>query len=211
MRSNGLAKLYGELTPRERLAAMAAAGARGDHTEEERLAGSSPWVPVEVPSHQHFAGALRALADAHVRGQLDLTAQYFRALAWAQEDEGQLPAGRRRNADLAAGQRLDSTAQRYWRMAGVLAHLFLLRQRAFEAVLREQGIDPTDLRAAYYPFEILDDMGVEAPVMACSPEEFAGWQAPWDSGAHLEQRPATEDGIAQGMRDFLAEWLREDS
>jgi hypothetical protein len=96
--TNGLAKHYGSLTPRERLPLIMAASARGDEQERLRLVTSAPKVAYRVPDYFGLAQALKELSDLHFMELLTLAANYFQALGLTDSARG---AGAERALDTA--------------------------------------------------------------------------------------------------------------
>ena len=90
MNTNGLAKHYDKLTPRERLSLIVAASARGDEAERDRLARSAPKVGYSVGDFFGRAQAFTEVGVVHLMRLLDLAGLYFRALGLADSTfEGQ--------------------------------------------------------------------------------------------------------------------------
>jgi hypothetical protein len=74
----GVTNLYGQLTAAERLALIAAASARGDEAERDRLTRSAPKVGYSLPHYFGRAFALQQVALAHLATALDLAAFFAR-------------------------------------------------------------------------------------------------------------------------------------
>jgi hypothetical protein len=77
MDTKNLTKLYGRLTPRERLPLIVAASVRADAVERTRLATSAPSASFRVPDHYGWAQALAEAADFHLLTLLDLAAKFW--------------------------------------------------------------------------------------------------------------------------------------
>src|SRR5579859_2918692 len=77
MNTDGLAKLYGHLTARERLPLIMAAAVRGDEEERRRLVDSAPKVELQVPDFFGLGKALAEAADIHLLTLLDLAANFW--------------------------------------------------------------------------------------------------------------------------------------
>jgi hypothetical protein len=77
MNTKYLAKLYDQLTPRERLPLIMAAGARGDEAEQKRLCASAPKEAYEVPNYYGLAKALKEAGYFHLLTLLDLAANFW--------------------------------------------------------------------------------------------------------------------------------------
>src|SRR6516165_10141249 len=94
MKTDCLARLYDRLTPRERLALIVAATARGDEADRARLVASGPTSLFRVPDYYGLAEGLRSLAVLHVARMLDLAARYWHASGLlAQEGDFRRRAG----------------------------------------------------------------------------------------------------------------------
>src|SRR5262245_39031558 len=81
MNTNGLAKHYGTLTERERLALALAALRRDDDADYQRLIDSAPVRTLAVPETQLSAVALVLACFSHVVDQLETAANYWQAHA----------------------------------------------------------------------------------------------------------------------------------
>jgi len=108
MNTHSLAKLYDQLTARERLPLIIAAGARGDDAEQKRLSASAPQETYSVPHHFGLAKALQHCVDLHQLALLDLAAKFWQwwgmwMLRGLQADTEDGTAKRRR-AQLAADE-----------------------------------------------------------------------------------------------------------
>jgi hypothetical protein len=77
MNTHSLNKLYSQLTAKERLALMIAAGHRDDASERQRLAESAPRQHFAVSHHHDLATALLDVAHLHLLTLLDLAATYW--------------------------------------------------------------------------------------------------------------------------------------
>jgi len=77
MNTMPLAKLYSQLTPRERLPLIIAAGARGDEVEQKRLRASAPKEKLELPDYFGLARGLAEAGNYHLLTLLDLAAQFW--------------------------------------------------------------------------------------------------------------------------------------
>jgi hypothetical protein len=77
MNTNGLAKLYEHLSPKERLPLIMAASARGDEAERNRLAYSAPKEEFRRPDYWGVAEGMRLASKFHLLELLDLAAFYW--------------------------------------------------------------------------------------------------------------------------------------
>jgi hypothetical protein len=80
MNTNGLAKLYSELTPWERIAAILAAAARGDEVEAARLWGTARKYAYGVADHHPIFEGFLLAGLIHQAELLDLGLQMAMAL-----------------------------------------------------------------------------------------------------------------------------------
>src|SRR5262249_46171514 len=77
MNTDRLAKLYDQLTPWERVPLIIAAGARGDHEEQDRLQNTAPTSLFQVPNHRGLIEGLSQLADRYMILQPDVAVLYW--------------------------------------------------------------------------------------------------------------------------------------
>jgi hypothetical protein len=128
MNTNGLAKLYDKLTPRERLPMIAAASLRDDQAEWRRLADSAPMVNWRLPDYHGLGEGIQLLLHFHIAELLDLAANYWQA------------AGR--HAEYAALEDEDDpTAERLYKVQCMFAYLFLCHCDAWRLVAKEMHLD----------------------------------------------------------------------
>jgi len=78
MNLDHLTKLYDQLTPRERLPLIIAAGVRGDKAEQERLSASAPKEKYQAPNYYRLSRALKEAVYVHRLTLLDLAALFWR-------------------------------------------------------------------------------------------------------------------------------------
>jgi len=122
-----LAKLYHTLTPSERYAAIAAALARGDEPEAERLDSSAPFESGRLPHHARLGVALAIVTGRHREVLLGLTARFWKAIA----------SSHHKTRDREGIAQCHHVALR-------AAAEFVLEERAFAQVCEECGVDPGD-------------------------------------------------------------------
>src|SRR5438874_440209 len=79
MNSNGLAKMYSQLTPEERFRLVLAAGARGDKTEQQRLANGDQRITVTMEDRAPYHYAFREVGTLVFMELLELVVQYVEA------------------------------------------------------------------------------------------------------------------------------------
>lgn len=126
MKNNGtLQKHYGKLTPRERLALIVAASARGDETERRALIDSAPRLTYRLPDYSEMYDVLQLLALSYLVNQLNR--------AWNMSTLGHL--GESNNAP--------------YRGARIAAYVFCVQADAWRAFCGEIGIDPNAMTAGF--------------------------------------------------------------
>src|SRR5262245_53553803 len=77
MTTTKLVKLYGHLTPRERLPLLLSAAVRGDDTECNRLVGSAPRVLYRLPDYFGLLDSFLTVMFSHLVERLDLGARFW--------------------------------------------------------------------------------------------------------------------------------------
>lgn len=91
MNTNNLAKQYGNLGPEERFRLIAAASARGDEVERDRLARAARMATIRMPDHMPFALAFQETAVLTLMESLNRLAgflvAYFRSRSERSTDE----------------------------------------------------------------------------------------------------------------------------
>jgi hypothetical protein len=112
MNTKDLAKLYDQLTARERLTSIIAASVRNDVVERTRLKDSAPSIAFTVPHHYALAQALTTAAHYHLLTLLDLAAIFWQW--WGLWAGRALPARAKPigNAAEASGEPLPRTPRR---------------------------------------------------------------------------------------------------
>jgi hypothetical protein len=189
MKTNGLARLYDQLTPRERLPLLLAAAARGDDAEADRLANSAPRGLYRLPDYHGLGEGLTLLLLLHVQTLLDRAANFWLVTGLA---EGQALAWGDGEKDPPAARRLEGVA-RMW------AYLFGVEADAWGRLMAELHIDPDSLLRDL-PFSDTIRQAEEAlrPV-AFSEEEATAFLRERHEGA----RPVTVETVLADMRLFL--------
>jgi hypothetical protein len=170
MNLNGLAKLYGKLTPRERLPAIVGAAARGDTAEVERLTRSAPRNSFEVPDYYGLAEGMLLVALVHQAGQLDLAARYEQArglLAW---NRIYFSESGRTAPEVAAGE---AQAERIFARMRLLAYQLTVDSAAWERLCAELTINPERLLRDLPGYATHQELEDEARAVAFTPEQTA--------------------------------------
>jgi hypothetical protein len=185
--TNGLAKHYGSLTPWERLPLILAASARGDEQERDRLIMSAPRVAYRVPEHFGLAMALREVADLHLMELLDLAANYFQALGYADAWE-------------------DKYGKRMLDVGMLLGYLLKVQLAGWRQFCAEHDLDPELCWSCLPGFDTVKRAEQMAEEIAFTPEGASRYLQ--RSGREPVMVPTAED-IAAGLRACFkarAEW-----
>jgi hypothetical protein len=173
MNTNGLAKLYDCLSPRERLPLIVAAVDRGDAAEADRLAHSAPMRVHRLPDYHGLAEGLLLLSLFHLLTLQERAARFWNTLAVLEDSviarRGAAPTGDR-------DQRLHSVA-RLW------AYLYTVEAEAWKRLAAELNLDPETLLRDLPGYGTLRDTEEVIRLMAFTEEEAT---------AYLRQRGGTE-------------------
>jgi hypothetical protein len=181
MNTNGLAKMYGRLTPHERLPLIVAAAGRGDEKERGRLIGSAPAGCYQIPDYHGLADALQRLALFHVNELLDLTAQLWRAKALLDGAEG-------------------AAAESLYGAARMLAYGLTVHADAWKRLAAELKIDAEILLREIPGYDTVRQADPMARSMAFTPEEAAAWLR---KAGDDTSRVLTVDEVVTSLRAFL--------
>jgi hypothetical protein len=214
MNSNGLAKLYDQLTARERLPLLVAASVRADAVERQRLAGSAPRLAFAVPHHHGLATALAEAADFHLVTLLDLAASYWQSWGlWGWH--GQRRRGQTVHDQGGAGGEGDAPAKdaegfRLYGMVRYQAFLFLTHVEGWKQFCCEWSIDPDVLLDFMPGWDMVTRTQAQAQERAFTRQEAALFLL---SEASFAEGPAVEElclpqvltvaGLAQDWHAFL--------
>jgi len=123
MNTNGLAKQYDKLTPRERLPLILAASARGDEQEADRLANAAPRVCWRVVDYLGRGLSHLEINHLHFMELLDLAAWHLQML-------------------LASDAAEDKCGERLLGIAKMYGFVFKVKLAGWRLFCREQRIDP---------------------------------------------------------------------
>src|SRR5262245_15601287 len=123
MNTQGLARQYDKLTPRERFALLVAAAARGDEFERSRLILSGPQKNYRVSDHFGLVMSFSWLSDYHFTELLDLAGCYFEAFA-------ELRGSRKKDDEEA------------WDNVMLLGYLFQTSLRGWHKFCADLNVDP---------------------------------------------------------------------
>jgi hypothetical protein len=184
---NGLERLYGILTPEERLAAVLRADARGDVAECERLVAAAPRQTFTVPDCHGLQEGLSLLALRHLGELASLATCYWRA-AWERDREGETEAARE-----FAG-----------RVARAVACNFKVAEEGWALFMAGLGADDPEAplrRQVGWPWLQLVAEAVRRD--APGPEEVAAIFGLDEAEA---ERGKTAEDVAEFLRAVLAYW-----
>lgn len=195
MNTNGLAKHYETLTPRERFPLTVAARLRGDVVEVERLLRSAPTALFRVPNFRGVAETMSDLALLHLVLQLD-------AAAWLWRIDGVLES-----SALLAGQGRDHEEgdARLLTVLRFRAYLFVVERDAWERFCVELHLDPDALLRDMPCYRTVKDAESIARLLAFTPTEAVeAARSKWDAGVEVR----TVESACADYRAALA--ARED-
>jgi hypothetical protein len=185
-----LAKLYDQLTPRERLPLLIAAGRRGDDAERERLIRAAPRVSYRVTDYHGLADAMQLVVMWHLVERLDLGARYWLLSGLSDELEAaERPADRKRADRIEAAVR-------------TMALRFCNEVDGWGLFCRDLNIDPNALLADLPAFDTVTHMERSARLLANTPEEAAAYFRA-KGKSELARMPTAED-VAESLRGLLA-------
>ena len=215
MNTEGLAKLYDTLTPRERLPLIIGAAARGDEGERQRLMASAPKMSFQVTDYFGLAEALKEAAEFHLLTLLDLAANYWQwwGLWMAHDLPGRSKASskpdRRRKKDAEAeGCRL-AFLVRYF------AYRFTVHMDGWRQFCSEMHIDPEVQLNFMIGWDMITRTEQRARDLAFTPEGAALflWSETVDpkgeeSGDDKLPQVETAAGLAQVWHVFVDERMR---
>jgi hypothetical protein len=123
MNTNGLARQYDKLTPRERLPLILAASARGDEQERDRLGASAPRVLWRVADYFGLGLAHLEISHLHFMELLDHAALLFETLMATDTPE-------------------DKYSKRLLGVAQTFGFVFKTKLAGWRLFCREQNLDP---------------------------------------------------------------------
>jgi hypothetical protein len=186
MNTNGLAKLYGHLTPRERLPLIMAAHARGDEAERDRLVRSAPCVGYSVPDHYGLAEGLQMQSFYHLVEMLNLAVHYWRCSGLLEEP----PFGTAKEKKARDG--------RLWNILRLFAYLLTVKAEGWRRFCAELQIDGELLLQHLPGWETVRQADQAARGVAFTPEEATAFIRQRDPTG----RAPTAEDEATGMREF---------
>ncbi len=187
MNTNGLARHYETLTPKERLPLIMAASARGDEAERQRLVLSAPTVCYRVPDHFGLAMAFREVSELHFMELLDLAGLHDQAMGMADatDDEKQ--------------------SARVLDVARLVGYLFKVKLAGWREFCAEYSIDPELCWSCLPGFERVKRAERVAEGAAFTPEGVRAYLRKVGKATEL----ITAEAVVAGLRACLearAEW-----
>jgi hypothetical protein len=194
MNTNGLAKLYDRLTPRERLPLILAASARGDDVEAERLARSAPRRDVRLPDYHGLGEGMLFACLFHLLALLDTALLHWQA------------AGLQSQASAFLGEDGEACAERLGEAARIYAYLFTVKMDGWRRFCSEFNVDPDFLMQDLPGYETVQRGEEAARRVAFTPDEATAWMR---RGGDDAAQVVTAEAVSASLWAFLeqrAEW-----
>jgi hypothetical protein len=194
MNTDRLAKLYDRLTPRERLPLIAAASARGDEVERERLARSAPRKVFAVPDYFGLSEGLVLGGLFHVAELLNLAGMYWHCSGRLERSKGRKKGKKDKANEARAG------------LVRMLAYLIVVNRDAWKRCCAELEIDPDVLLREMPGYNTLAITEQAARLDAFTPAEATA-ALRRERGGEVEA--PTVEGVAATLRGFIdqrAQW-----
>jgi|SRR5579859_507084 len=199
MNTNGLAKQYDKLTPRERLPLIIAAMSRDDEDERRRLRDSAPTNSWRLPDYHGLADALHLMAMFHRIEILDLAGQLGHISRILDELENELESTK--------GKEGFAYLERWSDMLWLSGYVFTVHLDGWNKFCWELSIDPEALLPGLPGSETLARAELLARAAAFTPE---------GATKVLRRRVGNEtaevitvDEVVQGWRKALDYQLQE--
>lgn len=194
MNTNGLAKLYEHLTPKERLPLILAASARGDEVERERLVHSAPREGFWLPDYHGLAEGIILTSLFQLLELLDIAAYYWQAVVLLQQEE---VLGDKKNKALR---------DRFDGLARIFAYLFMVKIDGWRLFCAQHNYDPDFLWKGLPGFETVCRAEEEARAMAFTLEEAAEWARRGRKDAPRLLTPEDEAATIEVLVKSHAQW-----
>jgi hypothetical protein len=188
--TNGLAKLYDRLTPRERLPLIVAAVDRSDAVEANRLADSAPRQGYRLPDYYGLGEGLLLLSLFHLLTLQEHATLFWRTLA-VQEESVRARRGAAPTRD--TDQRLQGVA-RMW------AYLYTVEAEAWKRLAAELNLDSETLLRDMPCYGTLRETEEIIRRMAFTEGEATAYLR---QGGDAEARAVTVEKALAGMRAVL--------
>jgi hypothetical protein len=194
MNTNGLAKLYGQLTPKERLPLILAASARGDEAERNRLAQSAPKEGFWLPDYHGLAEGMLFASLFQLLEVLDMAAYYWRSVGLLEQEE---ILGDNTNKELR--DRFDGLTRIY-------AYMFIVKIDGWRLFCARHNYDPDLLWKGLPGFETVCRGEEEIRTMAFTPEKADEWAKRGRKDAPRLARPEDEAAAIEVLAKSHAQW-----
>jgi hypothetical protein len=189
MNTNGLAKHYNQLTPRERLPLIAAAQRRGDQRECQRLAASAPRVGFNIGNHHGLVEGLELSACCLMLECLNF-AGHFLLVHWTADATELVPRG----------QKLGASQNRSQDIAGIFAYLLCVKWEAWQTFCAEMNVEGDFVVRDLPGFDLLSRVVEIARDMAATREQADAFVQRKEGP---DARVWTADLVVKGMHEFV--------
>jgi hypothetical protein len=163
MNTNGLAKHYAHLSPKERLPLILAASARGDEAERNRLAYSAPTVDYRRPDYYGLAEGMLLACKFHLLEMLDMAAFYWEISGLLGEWEALTDEGEQKPPYLL------------YTTVAASAYLFVTKLDGWRRFCSEFPCDSEQLMKGLPGFATVKRTEESARLRACTREEATLW------------------------------------
>jgi hypothetical protein len=190
MNTNGLARLYDKLTPRERLPLIVAAVDRGDDVEADRLSRSAPRLYFGLPDYHGLAEGLQLLVLFHLLHLQERAIHYWHCLALLEQDAWLFGDGKK-------GRPVEDRVENVLRM---WAYLFVVEADAWKQLAAELQIDPETLLRDIPCYDTLRQTEEAIRLTAFTEKEATEYLR---QRGDQEARPLTVESTLAEMRAFL--------
>lgn len=193
MNTNGLAKLYDNLTPKERLPLILAASARRDDAERNRLAQSAPREAYRLQDYYGLAEGLLLVSLIHLLELLDAAALYWRASGILAEWEA------------LTEQEEDAPTKRLRATVKVLASVLTIKIDGWKRFCCDLNVDCDVLMKGFPGFATVLQAEEAARLTAFTADELTAWM--WQRDGETAKAPTAED-VADSLSASLNGWAR---
>ncbi len=156
MNTNGLAKHYDLLTPRERLPLIMAAALRGDGAEFDRLHRSAPRLGYSVPDYYPFSEALLRTSLSHLQRRFDAVMVFLKVQAVVLTD--------------------DEGDERFWKLMRATAYAVTLEADGWTQFCEAMRLDPECLLGGLEARDLLKMVEDNARDLAYTAEEALAYR-----------------------------------
>jgi hypothetical protein len=190
MNTNGLARLYGKLAPRERLPLIVAAVDRGDDAEADRLSRSAPRRHFGLPDYHGLAEGVQLLVLFHLLHLQERASHYWHCLALLEQD-----AWLSRD-----GQKGRPVEDRLKNVLRTWAYLFVVEADAWRQLAAELQIDQESLLRDAPSYDTLRQTEEAIRLTAFTEQEATEYLR---QRGDQEAPPPTVKTTLAGMRAFL--------